>query len=118
MHFFSPSYSTSFSFSSWNIHISKKVKRAKYHNLHSHDDDDDDDDDDDHMVPPHEWIARKLPRTHISSFSMCEGVGKTLKRKDLSKMRNVVLTKTGLLVYGEYNISLSMYINNESHNSC
>ncbi|TQD70430.1 hypothetical protein C1H46_044035 [Malus baccata] len=58
-----------------------------------HDDDDgygvngdgDGDGDDDDMVPPHEWVARKLARSQISSFSVCEGIGRTLKGRDLSK---------------------------------
>uniref|UniRef100_A0A1D1ZAQ5 LEC14B n=1 Tax=Anthurium amnicola TaxID=1678845 RepID=A0A1D1ZAQ5_9ARAE len=58
---------------------------------------DDDGDEEDGMVPPHEWIARRLARTQISSFSMCEGAGRTLKGRDLSKVRNAVLTRTGFL---------------------
>ncbi|KAB1216237.1 hypothetical protein CJ030_MR4G023940 [Morella rubra] len=58
---------------------------------------DDDDEEDGDMVPPHEWIARKLARSQISSFSVCEGAGRTLKGRDLSKVRNAVLTKTGFL---------------------
>ncbi|CAF2042533.1 BnaA09g20330D [Brassica napus] len=116
-HFSSPSSSTSFTSSPWNIRRSKEVsgekqssapmnvpdwskiygnarnKERSIHNLHSHDEDDDDG----CMVPPHEWVARKLAKTQISSFSMCEGVGRTLKGRDLSKMRNAVLTKTGFL---------------------
>lgn len=61
------------------------------------DDNEDEDDDGDNMVPPHEWIARKLARSQISSFSVCEGIGRTLKGRDLSKMRNAILTKTGFL---------------------
>ncbi|XP_059440405.1 protein S40-5 [Corylus avellana] len=64
---------------------------------HNDDDDDDDDNDDGDMVPPHEWIARKLARSQISSFSVCEGIGRTLKGRDLSKVRNAILTKTGFL---------------------
>jgi hypothetical protein len=60
-------------------------------------DDYDDDDDDGDMVPPHEWIAKKLARSQISSFSVCEGIGRTLKGRDLSKVRNAILTKTGFL---------------------
>ncbi|XP_057960628.1 protein S40-7-like [Malania oleifera] len=63
-----------------------------------HDDEDDDDGgEDEEMVPPHEWIARKLARNQISSFSVCEGVGRTLKGRDLRKVRNAILTKTGFL---------------------
>ncbi|KAF8391548.1 hypothetical protein HHK36_023854 [Tetracentron sinense] len=55
------------------------------------------DNDDDIMVPPHEWIAKKLARSQIFSFSLCEGVGRTLKGRDLSKVRDAVLTRTGFL---------------------
>ncbi|XP_075523112.1 protein S40-6-like [Primulina tabacum] len=55
------------------------------------------DGDSDKMVPSHEYLARKLASTQIASFSMCEGVGRTLKGRDLSKTRNAVLTKTGFL---------------------
>ncbi|CAN8246276.1 unnamed protein product [Cochlearia groenlandica] len=115
---FSSSSSSSTS-SPWIIHRNKEVSRVKQssapmnvpdwskvygnnntksnikmssHNLHSHDDDGDG-----CMVPPHEWVARKLARTKISSFSMCEGIGRTLKGRDLSKVRNAVLSKTGFL---------------------
>ncbi|KAI4366158.1 hypothetical protein MLD38_022072 [Melastoma candidum] len=49
------------------------------------------------VIPPHEFIASRLARSHISSFSVFEGVGRTLKGRDLSKVRNAVLTKTGFL---------------------
>ncbi|XP_039140065.1 uncharacterized protein LOC120277334 [Dioscorea cayenensis subsp. rotundata] len=59
--------------------------------------DEDEGEDEDCKVPPHEWIAKKLARSQISSFSVCEGVGRTLKGRDLSKVRNAVLTRTGFL---------------------
>ncbi|KAK9089703.1 hypothetical protein Scep_028785 [Stephania cephalantha] len=67
------------------------------------DDCDDDDvvgidgDEYDGKVPPHEWIARKLARSQISSFSVCEGVGRTLKGRDLSNVRDAILTRTGFI---------------------
>ncbi|KAL2322667.1 hypothetical protein Fmac_027046 [Flemingia macrophylla] len=59
--------------------------------------DEDEDDEYDTKLPPHEFIARRLARSQISSFSVFEGVGRTLKGRDLSKVRNAVLTKTGFL---------------------
>ncbi|KAJ8531587.1 hypothetical protein K7X08_027021 [Anisodus acutangulus] len=56
-----------------------------------------DEDFDDGMVPPHEYIARRVARSQVVPFSMCEGVGRTLKGRDLSKVRNAILTKTGFL---------------------
>ncbi|KAK1280668.1 hypothetical protein QJS04_geneDACA018248 [Acorus gramineus] len=40
---------------------------------------------------------KKGARNQISSFSVCEGVGRTLKGRDLSKVRNAVLIRTGFL---------------------
>lgn len=61
------------------------------------DEDEEEDDEYDFKLPPHEFIARRLARSQISSFSVLEGVGRTLKGRDLSKVRNAVLTKTGFL---------------------
>ncbi|KAM7500969.1 hypothetical protein LguiA_025383 [Lonicera macranthoides] len=60
-------------------------------------DDEYEDDHDEGIVPPHEYIARRVARSQIASFSMCEGIGRTLKGRDLSKLRNAILTKTGFL---------------------
>ncbi|CAJ1964109.1 unnamed protein product [Sphenostylis stenocarpa] len=60
-------------------------------------DDEEEEDEYDTKLPPHEFIARRLARSQISSFSVFEGVGRTLKGRDLSKVRNAVLTKTGFL---------------------
>ncbi|CAL0309763.1 unnamed protein product [Lupinus luteus] len=57
----------------------------------------DDDDECGPKLPPHEFIARRFAMSQISSFSVFEGVGRTLKGRDLSKMRNDVLLKTGFL---------------------
>ncbi|GAY35187.1 hypothetical protein CUMW_014850, partial [Citrus unshiu] len=70
------------------------VLNGDYHGYY---DDDDDEDDGENRVPPHEWLAKKLARNQISSSSVCEGVGRTLKGRDLSKVRNAILTKTGFL---------------------
>lgn len=54
--------------------------------------------DDDEMLPPHEYLARRrLATTQIASFSMCEGIGRTLKGRDLTNLRKAILTKTGFL---------------------
>lgn len=60
----------------------------------------DSDDDDLHgegsvRVPPHEFLARQMARTRIVSFSVHEGVGRTLKGGDLTRLRNAVWEKTG-----------------------
>ncbi|KAE8125540.1 hypothetical protein FH972_020334 [Carpinus fangiana] len=80
-------------------------KNASWLDLDADADDDDgghvgedsDEDDINYKLPPHEVVARRLARSQISSFSVFEGVGRTLKGRDLSKVRNAVLTKTGFL---------------------
>ncbi|GMI71241.1 hypothetical protein like AT5G03230 [Hibiscus trionum] len=49
------------------------------------------DDDDDGRVPPHEYLARMRG----ASFSVHEGIGRTLKGRDLRRVRNAVWKKTG-----------------------
>ncbi|KFK33927.1 hypothetical protein AALP_AA5G079000 [Arabis alpina] len=44
-------------------------------------------------LPPHEYLAR----TRMASFSVHEGVGRTLKGRDLSRVRNAIFEKTGFL---------------------
>lgn len=89
----------------------KSNKGSQNSSWHNHCDDADDDevgngddedeeeeeDDYDSREPPHEFIARRLARSQISSFSVFEGAGRTLKGRDLSKVRNAVLSKTGFL---------------------
>ncbi|GAU15650.1 hypothetical protein TSUD_109080 [Trifolium subterraneum] len=55
------------------------------------DGDDDDEEEDEEIIPPHEFLARK----RIASFSVHEGVGRTLKGRDLSRVRNAIWAKTG-----------------------
>ncbi|XP_042476801.1 uncharacterized protein LOC122058259 [Macadamia integrifolia] len=56
----------------------------------------DDDDDDDSRIPPHEFLAKQFARnTRVVSFSVHEGIGRTLKGRDLSKVRNAIWEKTG-----------------------
>lgn len=51
------------------------------------------DSDDDKMVPPHELVARNQPDD--GAFSVCEGVGRTLRGRDLDRLRTTILRKTG-----------------------
>ncbi|KAI3716894.1 hypothetical protein L1987_68109 [Smallanthus sonchifolius] len=57
-----------------------------------HDSDDGTDDHDSDMVPPHEYLARSHRSTAKSVF---EGVGRTLKGRDMSRVRDAVWSQTG-----------------------
>ncbi|KAL7248101.1 hypothetical protein ACSBR2_002915 [Camellia fascicularis] len=48
-------------------------------------------DDEDDKMPPHEYLAR----TRMASFSVHEGIGRTLKGRDLSRVRNAIWKQIG-----------------------
>lgn len=58
---------------------------------------DDDDGDDTAVLPPHEIVARGSGVSPNTTFSVLEGVGRTLKGRDLRQVRNAVWRKTGFL---------------------
>ncbi|MCO5570237.1 hypothetical protein L7F22_069401 [Adiantum nelumboides] len=60
-------------------------------------DDDETGDGDEERLPPHEFLAREYARSQMTSFSVLEGAGRTLKGRDLSRVRNAVLTCTGFV---------------------
>ncbi|OEL15585.1 hypothetical protein BAE44_0023402 [Dichanthelium oligosanthes] len=58
----------------------------------------DEDEDDEEMLPPHEMVARSRAReSPMTTFSVLEGAGRTLKGRDLRQVRNAVWQKTGFL---------------------
>ncbi|XP_077227053.1 protein S40-1-like [Tasmannia lanceolata] len=53
------------------------------------------DKDDGEMIPPHVLLDRRFAGK--MTFSVCTGNGRTLKGRDLSRVRNSVLRMTGFL---------------------
>lgn len=49
------------------------------------------------MLPPHEIVARDSAQTPILACSVLEGVGRTLKGRDLRQVRNAIWRRTGFL---------------------
>ncbi|GAU34567.1 hypothetical protein TSUD_29130 [Trifolium subterraneum] len=73
-----------------------KEEHKEHRKWESDDDDDEEDGDhederDQHRVPPHEYLAR----TRGASFSMQEGIGRTLKGRDLRSVRNAIWKQVG-----------------------
>ncbi|XP_030511420.1 uncharacterized protein LOC115725899 [Rhodamnia argentea] len=61
-----------------------------------HDSDDGLEERDSEMVPPHEYLAREYARSQKSAAtSVFEGVGRTLKGRDMRRMRDAVWSQTG-----------------------
>ncbi|GER33744.1 hypothetical protein STAS_09888 [Striga asiatica] len=52
---------------------------------------------DEEVLPPHEIVARGSMRSQTTTFSVLEGVGRTLKGRDLRRVRNAVWRQTGFL---------------------
>ncbi|KAI8008814.1 hypothetical protein LOK49_LG07G00140 [Camellia lanceoleosa] len=72
----------------------KRVGEFGVSNLGNFDEADEEDEEaEEEMVPPHVMVAR----SHVTTFSVFEGVGRTLKGRDLRRVRNAVFQKTGFL---------------------
>ncbi|GKV12207.1 hypothetical protein SLEP1_g23386 [Rubroshorea leprosula] len=79
-----------------NVPDWSKILKEEYRERRHRDSDDDadennDEDDQDSRVPPHEFLARRRG----ASFSVHEGIGRTLKGRDLRRVRNAIWKKTG-----------------------
>lgn len=66
-------------------------KKKKKHRKWESDDDEEEDEGDEDRVPPHEYLAR----TRGASLSMHEGIGRTLKGRDLCSVRNAIWKRVG-----------------------
>ncbi|OIV91930.1 hypothetical protein TanjilG_00598 [Lupinus angustifolius] len=70
---------------------SKILRVDSVGSFHEGDDDDFDEEESD-MVPPHEYLARSR---NAAANSVFEGVGRTLKGRDMSRVRDAVWSQTG-----------------------
>lgn len=57
--------------------------------------DSDDGIDESEWIPPHEYLAREYARSRQTANSVFEGVGRTLKGRDMSRVRDAVWSQTG-----------------------
>ncbi|KAL3829189.1 hypothetical protein ACJIZ3_017991 [Penstemon smallii] len=80
-----------------NVPDWSKILKEEYRENRRRESEDDDYDEEENgnRVPPHEFLARQMARTRIASFSVHEGIGRTLKGRDLSRVRNAIWQKTG-----------------------
>ncbi|GMI97002.1 hypothetical protein like AT5G60680 [Hibiscus trionum] len=84
-----------------NIPDWSKILKEEYRDNRRRSESDDDDAEGDDWseggvrIPPHEFLAKQMARTRIASFSVHEGIGRTLKGRDLRRVRNAIFEKTG-----------------------
>ncbi|KAJ7972403.1 Senescence regulator [Quillaja saponaria] len=76
-----------------NIPDWSKILKEDYEEHIRKDQSEEDDSDygEENRVPPHEYLAR----TRGASFSVHEGIGRTLKGRDLRRVRNAIWKKVG-----------------------
>lgn len=74
------------------INVPDWSKIYRVESVESMHDSDDCDDRDFDMVPPHEYLARSR---NSAANSVFEGVGRTLKGRDMSRVRDAVWSQTG-----------------------
>lgn len=74
------------------VNVPDWSKIYRVNSVESMHDSEDGDDRDYDMVPPHEYLARSRNSTANSVY---EGVGRTLKGRDLSRVRDAVWNQTG-----------------------
>ncbi|KAH6760456.1 hypothetical protein C2S52_009066 [Perilla frutescens var. hirtella] len=76
----------------WPTELRRKHGDGELDGVEEAEDDDDAVEGDEEMVPPHVIVAR----SHVT-FSVFEGAGRTLKGRDLRRVRNAVFQKTGFI---------------------
>ncbi|XP_050370998.1 uncharacterized protein LOC126788998 [Argentina anserina] len=86
------SFSSSFKYQSAPVNI--PVLMRKKYELEAVADEEEDDGE---MLPPHEIVARSSAHSPAVAYSVLEGVGRTLKGRDLRRVRNAVWRRTGFL---------------------
>ncbi|XP_072983312.1 protein S40-7-like isoform X2 [Typha latifolia] len=75
------------------------MRARRRRNADEVEEDDEEAGDEDEMLPPHEIVARARAReSPMTTFSVLEGAGRTLKGRDLKQVRNAVWRKTDFLL--------------------
>jgi Senescence regulator len=75
--------------------VPSRFKNRKGSILHEEEEDKSDEEE---MLPPHEIVVRtRAKESPLTTFSVLEGAGRTLKGRDLRQVRNAVWRKTGFL---------------------
>ncbi|KAL6129407.1 hypothetical protein ACLB2K_072758 [Fragaria x ananassa] len=86
------SFSSSFKYQSAPVNI--PVLMRKKYELEAVADEEDNDGE---RLPPHEILARSSAHSPMVAYSVLESVGRTLKGRDLRRVRNAMWRRTGFL---------------------
>ncbi|XP_040863405.1 putative protein TPRXL isoform X1 [Glycine max] len=82
-----------------NVPILSMKARRRHCDFDDNDEDEDgEEDEDEEMVPPHEFVARNSDQSPMLAYSVLEGIGRTLKGRDMRQVRNAVWRQTVSMV--------------------
>ncbi|KAL2493701.1 hypothetical protein Fot_37458 [Forsythia ovata] len=79
----------------WSKILKEEYRENRRQESNNDDYDEDEYEENGNRIPPHKFLARQMARTRMASFSVHEGIGRTLKGRDLSTVRNTIWEKTG-----------------------
>uniref|UniRef100_A0A0C9RZG2 TSA: Wollemia nobilis Ref_Wollemi_Transcript_67_1762 transcribed RNA sequence n=1 Tax=Wollemia nobilis TaxID=56998 RepID=A0A0C9RZG2_9CONI len=80
----------------WSKILGMDHRKDQSVHLHAAGDEEEEEEEGD-KLPPHEYLAREQARSQMTTTSVFEGVGRTLKGRDMSRVRNTVWRQTGFL---------------------
>eukprot|EP00250_Pteridium_aquilinum_P023919 c2793_g1_i1 orf=395-1384(-) len=78
-----------------NVPNWSKILKQKANAVRNFDDVEEIGEEDKERLPPHELLAREYARSQRMTSSVCEGQGRTLKGRDMRRVRNAVWRQTG-----------------------
>ncbi|KAK7342010.1 hypothetical protein VNO80_24951 [Phaseolus coccineus] len=78
--------------------VNVPILSAQGRRRHCNFDDDDEEDEEEEIVPPHEFVARNSAQSPMLAYSVMEGIGRTLKGRDLRQVRNAVWRQTAVML--------------------
>ncbi|KAK7312655.1 hypothetical protein VNO77_36692 [Canavalia gladiata] len=78
-----------------NVPVLSKAMMKERRRHREFEDGEEEEGEEEEMVPPHEIIARNSEQSPMLAYSVLEGVGRTLKGRDLRQVRNAVWRQTG-----------------------
>ncbi|KAJ4810966.1 hypothetical protein LUZ62_023532 [Rhynchospora pubera] len=78
--------------------VPERFRNKKGSTLLEEEEEEEEKSDEEEMLPPHEIVARaRAKESPMTTFSVLEGAGRTLKGRDLRQVRNAVWRRTGFL---------------------
>ncbi|KAL2501126.1 Uncharacterized protein Fot_34974 [Forsythia ovata] len=76
----------------WSKKLKEEYRENRRQESNNDDYDEDEYEENGNRIPPHEFLALQMARTRMASFSVHEGIGRTLKGRDLSTFSSLIIS--------------------------